>query len=128
MPAARSTTEKESAGFKPSGRGGARPGAGRPKGRKDAKTLEIEAAARAHAGDALAALVDVALNGTTEGARVSAATALLDRGYGRPRQAVEHSGDGGGAIQVTVTHRVIDPTFVKNGARLPAAANGNGRG
>ena len=27
-------------------------------------------------------------------ARVAAASAILDRGYGRPPQAVEHSGDG----------------------------------
>ena len=73
-------------------RGGARPGGGRPKGGKNAKTLEIEAAARLYAGDALAALRHVAHNGESEGARVSAAVALLDRGYGRARQSVELSG------------------------------------
>jgi hypothetical protein len=92
------------------GRGGARPGAGRPKGRKDAKTLEIEAAAKEFAGDALQALKTVALKGQSESARVAAATALLDRGYGRPRQAVEHSGESGGPVQIHVTHEVIDPT------------------
>lgn len=74
------------------GRGGRRPGAGRPKGRKNAATLEIEAAAKEFAGDALAALKKVATKGRSEGARVAAATALLDRGYGRPRQSIEHSG------------------------------------
>jgi hypothetical protein len=87
--------EKKSNRIKPARRGGSRPGAGRPKGRRDAKTLEIQAAAKEYAGDALAALAEVALNGKSEGARVSAASALLDRGYGRPRQAIEHTGNVG---------------------------------
>lgn len=81
-------------------RGGKRQGAGRPPGRKDGKTLEIEAAAKEHADDALKALVTVAKNGESESARVTAATALLDRGYGKPRQSVEHTGKDGGPIQV----------------------------
>jgi hypothetical protein len=101
--------EKQSKEIKRGGRGGFRAGAGRPAGRKSAKTLEIEAAAKAHASDALAVLVEVATQGTSDAARVSAATALLDRGYGKPRQAVEHTGENGGAIAVTVTHRIIDP-------------------
>ena len=72
--------------------GGKRANAGRRKGCKNAKTVEIEAAARLYAGDALAALRHVAHNGESEGARVSAAVALLDRGYGRARQSVELSG------------------------------------
>lgn len=91
------------------GRGGFRPGAGRPKGAKHAKTLEIEAAAKRYAGDALKALLHVATKGESEGARVAAAVALLDRGYGKPRQAVEHSGPGGEPVQITVTHEVVDP-------------------
>jgi hypothetical protein len=91
--------EKESKRI--SGRGGKRLGAGRPKGRKSAKTLEIEAAAKAFSGDALRALVAIARKGISESARVAAATALLDRGYGRPRQALEHSG------AVTVLPQVV---------------------
>ena len=89
--------EKKSTEIKRGSRGGARVGAGRPRGRRDAKTIEIQEAAKAHAGDALAALVDVALHSTSDGARVSAATALLDRGYGKPRQAIEHTGNVGHA-------------------------------
>ena len=81
--------EKQSNDFK---RGGVRAGAGRRKGGKNPKTLEIEAAARLYAADALAALRHVAHEGESEGARVSAAVALLDRGYGRARQSVELSG------------------------------------
>lgn len=107
MPSA--TPEKESSKINPSRRGGARPGAGRPKGRKNRRTLEIEAAAKKYANDALKALVEVAKTGSTEGARVSAAVALLDRGYGRPRQALEHTGEQGGPLQIAITHEVIDP-------------------
>jgi hypothetical protein len=33
-------------------------------------------------------------------ARVSAANALLDRGHGKPRQALEHGGTDGGPIVI----------------------------
>lgn len=89
--------------------GGKRPGAGRPKGRKDAKTLEIEAAAKLYAGDALKALWHVCMHGKNESARVSAAVSLLDRGYGRPRQALEHTGLNGGPLEIKVIHEVVDP-------------------
>ena len=98
--------EKES--IESDGRGGKRPGAGRPKGRKNAATLEIEAAAKALAGDALAALRQVAQKGKSESARVMAAGALLDRGYGRPRQSVEHSGSDGQPLSISVVHTIVD--------------------
>lgn len=53
--------------------------------------------AREHTVDALATLAKVATKGESESARVSAATALLDRGWGRPRQdlGVEMTSDEG---------------------------------
>lgn len=95
-------------------RGGARPGSGRPKGRKSAKTLEIEAAAREYRDDALKALAHVMAESENDSARVSAANSLLDRGFGKPRQAVEHTGEAGGPIDIAVTHEVIDPQSVEN--------------
>lgn len=91
--------------------GGARPGAGRPKGRKNNATLEIEAKAKKYAGDALKALRDVAKNSENDSARVAAACAILDRAHGRPRQALEHTGSEGGPVKhaVHVTHEIIDP-------------------
>jgi len=87
-------------------RGGKRPGAGRPKGAKARATIEqkgtLEELARAHTATALMTLVTISTSGESEAARVSAANALLDRGYGKPRQAVEHSGADGGPIE----HRV----------------------
>ena len=45
----------------------------------------IQELARKHAPEAIKTLADIAQKGTP-GARVSAATALLDRAYGRPAQ------------------------------------------
>lgn len=72
-------------------RGGARPGAGRPAGSENIDTAQARRAlaelASGHVDIALAALADIAANGQSEGARVSAACAILDRCYGKPRQS-----------------------------------------
>lgn len=68
-------------------------GRGRPPGSRNKHTLEIEAKAKLYAGDALKALVDIATDGESESARVAAACALLDRGYGRAKQTVEMTTD-----------------------------------
>ncbi len=79
--------------------GGARPNSGRPKGTKDRATSDMKATfsdqARALAPEALEALAGVMRSGTSESAVVSAANSILDRGYGRPIQAVEHARQGG---------------------------------
>ena len=72
-------------------RGGVRPGAGRPAGSENIDTAQARRAlaelTAGHVGVALSALADIAANGQSEGARVSAACAILDRTYGRPRPA-----------------------------------------
>jgi hypothetical protein len=55
--------------------------------------------AKDHAEAALATLHQIATSGESEGARVSAATAILDRAYGKPPQSHELSGPGGGPIK-----------------------------
>src|SRR5690625_3284234 len=77
-------------------RGGRRPGAGRPKGAR-AKArgeprVRLQELARAHTQTALDALVPEATSSESDSAKVAAANALLDRGYGKPSQALEHSG------------------------------------
>ncbi len=71
-------------------RGGKRPGAGRPQGRRSKATadqkLTLEELARSYTEIALNVLIEVAQHGQSEAARVSAANAILDRGYGKPRQ------------------------------------------
>jgi len=68
--------------------GGYREGAGRPAGSTNRTTVEqsqrLSELAKAHTEAALLTLVDVAKNGRSEAARVSAANALLDRAYGKP--------------------------------------------
>lgn len=84
--------------------GGKRAGAGRPKGRASRATIQqkgtLSELARQHTDVALTALVQVATKGESETARVAAANAILDRGYGRPTQSHEHSGPDGGPISV----------------------------
>ena len=71
--------------------GGNRPGAGRPAGSQNADTAAMRAALsgllEGQVHIAIEALADIAQNGTSEAARVSAACAILDRTHGRPRSA-----------------------------------------
>jgi hypothetical protein len=68
------------------GAGSPNPG-GRPKA-----AIAVQAAARLHAETAIAALATIAADPRAPAhSRVSAATALQDRGYGRPAQSVEVS-------------------------------------
>ncbi len=55
--------------------------------------------ARQHTSTALETLLEVAMASDSDAARVSAANALLDRGYGKPPQPMEHAGPGGGPIE-----------------------------
>jgi len=72
-----------------SGRGGARPGAGRVKGRPNKVTRELRGAAQQYSEDALKTLHNICQTGESESARVAAASAILDRAYGKPKQSVE---------------------------------------
>ena len=69
-------------------RGGFREGAGRPAGSTNKSSPEhskrLSGLAKTYTEKALQTLVDVARNGRTDAARVSAANALLDRAYGKP--------------------------------------------
>ena len=49
--------------------------------------------AREKTEEAIETLADVMANGESDAARVAAATALLDRGYGRPSQTLEVEGN-----------------------------------
>jgi len=73
-------------------RGGKRDGAGRPPGQPNRDTAQRRAALAdlvdGHVQTAVATLAEIAKNGESESARISASTAILDRAYGRPAQAV----------------------------------------
>lgn len=62
---------------------------GRPKG-----VEEVQRLAREHTKDAITTLIGIAKSlKSPAAARVSAATVLLDRGWGKPVQPTEHSGE-----------------------------------
>lgn len=85
------------AGRKP---GGPKTG-GRAKGTPNKATRDIKQAAREYTEQALATLVKVMEGGegVPAAAQVSAAREILDRAYGKPMQAVEHSGPNGGPME-----------------------------
>lgn len=100
--------------------GGARKGAGRKPGKWGAKKREIALLAQQYSDQALEALVEIAQKGTSDAARVSAAVALLDRGFGKPPQALQLSGPGDGPIQSETT--VLAGMSANERAVLRAAA------
>ena len=68
--------------------GGTREGSGRPAGAGNKATsglkLNLSELAREYTHDAVDALVDVMQSSQSDSARIAAANAILDRGYGRP--------------------------------------------
>lgn len=81
-------------------RGGARPGAGRKRGQPNKLTADVKALASQYGAQAIEALADIATGGDQPAAaRVAAANALLDRGYGKPAQAIAVTGANGGPVQ-----------------------------
>lgn len=74
--------------------GGARPGAGRPKGVPNKANSDLKAAAQRYTDEALSTLAKIMKDDKQPGpARVSAANAILDRGHGKAMQPVHHELD-----------------------------------
>ena len=72
---------------------------GNPGGRP--KVLgEVQELARQHAPSAIAELARLALKAKSETARIAAIRELLDRGYGRSRQALEVAAPAGDALDL----------------------------
>jgi hypothetical protein len=70
---------------------------GNPRGRP-AFFGPVQELARQETEAALQTLVQIMHQGKPDAARVAAAQAVLDRGWGRPVQALEHSGPEGSAL------------------------------
>jgi hypothetical protein len=111
-------------------RGGKRPGAGRKKGSANraspSEIASLSALARSHAAVAMKTLVDVAKSGESEAARVTAANAILDRGYGKPAQSHEHSGPRGGPIATMDVTNLTDAQLNALYAALGGSADAAG--
>ena len=83
--------------------GGRREGAGRKPGVVNAAKRDIAERAKTHGDNALRVLVEVMNDAEApHAARISAANALLDRGHGRPFQAVGLTDGDGGPLQVVI--------------------------
>lgn len=82
-------------------KGGARPGAGRPKGSFNKATASIREAAQQYSEQALQTLQDVMINGDSHAARVAAANSILDRAHGKPGQHIELDADVKSDVLVT---------------------------
>lgn len=116
-------------------RGGKRPGAGRkPKTHRSSSALpdidqeaalaapvpdDIESTAQAYARGAIASLVKQLCHGKSETAKVNAANAILDRGYGKP------SVDIGGLAQLSLFGGVRPAAVVGDEVRVEARKYAN---
>lgn len=74
---------------------------GRPK--KTKEQVDLEAACRDLTPKALDVVVAIMESGDNERNRFAAAQYILDRGWGKPKQALEHSGKDGEPLNIEVT-------------------------
>lgn len=81
---------------------------GRQKGTPNKSGQDLREAARKFTDQALKVLADIAMAGESEAARVSAANALLDRGYGKPSNVLTGDEDGG-PIKAVHEIRLVGP-------------------
>lgn len=91
---------KRSTSFKP-GQSGNPAGGKKP----TAETLDLVAACKARTPAALAVIEKIMLEGENERNRLAAATAIIDRAYGRPTQTI--AGDASAPLHVVGTVRLI---------------------
>ena len=68
--------------------GGPRPNSGRPPGRTQPHVLRMALDCREMAEEMVQVLYEIAMRGTSEQSRIIAANSILDRGFGKPFQAV----------------------------------------
>lgn len=84
---------------------------GRVAGTPNKATADLKALAQVHAPQAIAELARLVKAAESEAARVAAIKELLDRGYGKASQPLEHAGQNGGPLQVTFVR--IDPEAIR---------------
>ena len=70
---------------------------GRPK--RTQEEMDLVAACRDRTPAALAVIETIMLEGENERNKLAAAQAIIDRGYGKAPEKVEHSGPNGGEIK-----------------------------
>lgn len=78
-------------------------------GGKPKVAAEVKALAREYGAEAIDKLVALMRGAEDEKTQLNAAESLLDRGYGRPTQAI--SGDDGGPVRVDVAGEALVALF-----------------
>lgn len=77
---------------------------GRTKGTPNKVTADIKAIAQSFGEEAITHLVEIARDGdAAPAARVAAVKEILDRGYGKAKQPLEHTGADGAPIEMRQT-------------------------
>lgn len=105
--------------------GGKRPGAGRKPGHVSKAKLDIAERAKTHGDAALRTLASIMADADApHSARVSAANAILDRGYGKPPQALDHSSSDGTMTPQPSTIIIEAAPFDDDSDNPPAAEAG----
>jgi hypothetical protein len=75
---------------------------GRKKGSKNKAPNGLQELARVYTAQALDCIFTIMQHGSNETARVAAAREILDRGYGKPKQTVDLTGN----LTVNTTHTI----------------------
>lgn len=88
--------------------GGARVGAGRPKGTPNKATIEIRDLAKSYAPECVKELARLAKEAESEQARVGAIKEILDRAYGKSTQPVSGDPDNP-LIPTKITIELVQP-------------------
>lgn len=70
---------------------------------------EIRSLARSYTEMAIQSLAGIAQNGESESAKVAAANALLDRGWGKPAQPIENGDDGAFELIHRIERVIVRP-------------------
>ena len=94
---------------------------GRP--RKTPEALEIEELARSKSQAAIQRLASIVRTGKDSDA-IRASEALLDRGFGRPQQSIDHSASGKGGFTLNVKVAPKEPERLDDGHRYGEVASG----
>lgn len=97
---------------------GSKPGerrGGRKRGTPNKATAEVKDLAKQHGPAAIREAARLATGAESEAARVAAINLILDRAYGKPTQAMEHSGPDGAPIasKFIVETVYVDPKDTK---------------
>lgn len=86
---------------------------GRQKGTPNRATADVKKLAQAYGPEAVETLAGIMRSSDSDKARASAAKELLDRGYGKPAQAI--TGEDGGPVRLIteVRRTIVDPKAPK---------------